>query len=120
MPNIAVDGLKFTLSPSKLSAGDPIVLMPSLSVSLDNKGIMCGTITVIYPSINDPSHSPMPGTFNITGSGNKVLVGGNPVVLPGDSDTVTISFPGGPDGHVDVVPVTCEVSDPNQEDGVYL
>jgi hypothetical protein len=95
--------------------------MPSLSASLDGgKGIMCGTITVIYPSINNPAHSPMPGTFNIKGSGSKVLVGGNPVVLPGDSDTVTIAFPGGPNGHVDVVSVTCEVSDPNQEDGVYL
>jgi hypothetical protein len=118
--NIAVSGLKFSLSPEKLSAGDPIVLMPSLSASLDNKGIMCGVITVIYPSINDPSHTPMPGTFNIKGSGDKVLVGGNPVVLPGDSDTIAIAFPGGPNGHVDVVSVTCEVTDPAQEDGVYL
>jgi hypothetical protein len=120
MPNIAVEGLKFKLTPAQLSAGDPVVLMPSLSVSLAGKGVMCGTITVIYPGISDPAHSPMPGTFNIKGSGDKVLVGGNPVVLPGDKDTITISFPGGPNGHTDVLQVACEVTDPNQEDGVYL
>jgi hypothetical protein len=117
---IGVDGLTFKLSPAKLSAGDPIVLMPSLSVSIDGKGVMAGTVTVIYPSINDPGYSPMPGTFNIRGSGDRVLVGGNPVILPGDSATTTIAFPGGPNGSVDVVAVTCEADDPNQESGEYL
>jgi hypothetical protein len=117
---IGVDGLTFKLSPAKLSSGKPIVLMPSLSVSIEDKGVMAGTVTVIYPSINDPGYSPMPGTFNIRGSGDQVLVGGNPVLLPGDSATVTIAFPGGPNGSVDVVSATCEVDDPNQESGDYL
>jgi hypothetical protein len=117
---IGVDGLTFKLSPAKLKAGNPIVLMPSLSVSIDGKGVMAGTVTVIYPSIDDPGFSPMPGTFNIQGSGDKVLVGGNPVLLPGDSAAVTIAFPGGPNGSVDTVSVTCEVDDPNQDAGAYL
>jgi hypothetical protein len=120
MAFIGVDGLTFKLSPAKLSAGKPIVLMPSLSVSIDGKGIMAGTITVIYPSINDPGYSPMPGTFNIRGSGDRVLVGGNPVLMAGDSATVTIGFPGGPNGSVDVLSVVCEVDDPNQASGEYL
>jgi hypothetical protein len=117
---IGVDGLTFKLSPAKLSSGKPIVLMPSLAVSIDGKGVMAGTVTVIYPSINDPGYSSMPGTFSIRGSGDRVLVGGNPVILPGDSATTVISFPGGPNGSVDVVSVTCEVDDPAQELGEYL
>jgi hypothetical protein len=120
MPFIGVDGLTFKLSPAKLTSGKPIVLMPSLSVSINDKGVMAGTVTVIYPSINDPGFSPMPGTFNIQGSGDKVLVGGNPVVMAGDSATVTIAFPGGPNGTTDVLSVTCEVDDPAQEAGEYL
>ena len=120
MAFIGVDGLTFRLSPAKLSAGNPVVLMPSMAVSIDGKGVMAGTITVIYPSINDPGFSPMPGTFSIRGSGDKVLVGGNPVILPGDSATAVITFPGGPNGSVDVVSVTCEVDDPAQESGEYL
>jgi hypothetical protein len=120
MAFIGVDGLTFKLSPSKLSAGNPIVLMPSMAVAIDGKGVMAGAITVIYPSINDPGFSPMPGTFSISGSGSKVLVGGNPVILPGDKATITITFPGGPNGSVDVVSVTCEVDDPAQEAGEYL
>lgn len=120
MAFIGVDGLTFKLSPGKLTSGKPIVLMPSLSVSIDGKGVMAGTITVIYPSINDPGFSPMPGTFSIRGSGDRVLVGGNPVILPGDSATVTIGFPGGPNGSTDVVSVTCEVDDPAQGSGEYL
>jgi hypothetical protein len=117
---ISVDGVTFKVTPDKLTVGKPIVLMPALSVSIDGKGVMAGTVTVIYPLISDPGHSPMPGTFNITGSGDRVLVGGNPVLLPGDSATVTIGFPGGPNGHVDVVQVKCEVEDPAQDSGEYL
>jgi hypothetical protein len=120
MAFIGVDGLTFKLSPSKLSAGNPIVLMPSLAVSIDGKGVMAGTITVIYPTISDPGFAPMPGTFSIRGSGSKVLVGGNPVVLPGDKASTVITFPGGPNGSVDVVSVECAVDDPNQEAGEYL
>jgi hypothetical protein len=119
MPFIGVDGLTFKLSPGKLSAGKPIVLMPSLSVSVNDKGIMAGTITVVYPNISDPGFSPMPGTFNISGTGSKVLVGGNPVILPGDKATTVITFPGGPNGSVDVVSVTCEVDDPAQDAAEY-
>jgi hypothetical protein len=117
---IGVDGLTFKLSPKKLTAGNPIVLLPSFAVSINDKGVMAGTITVIFPSINDPGFSPMPGTFNILGTGDKVLVGGNPVILPGDKATTTVTFPGGPNGSVDVVVVTCEVDDPNQDAGEYL
>jgi hypothetical protein len=119
MAYIGVDGLTFKLTPDKLKAGKPIALLPSLAVSIDGKGVMAGTITVIYPSINDPGFSPMPGTFSIRGSGDKVLVGGNPVIVAGDKATVIMSFPGGPNGSVDVVSVTCEVDDPNQTAGEY-
>jgi hypothetical protein len=117
---IAVDGLKLKLSPAKLSSGDPVVLMPSMAATINGKGVMAGTITAIYSSINDPGFSPMPGTFNIRGSGSKVLVGGNPVVLKGDKATTTIVFPGGPNGSVDALAVTCEVVDAAQDDGSYL
>jgi hypothetical protein len=120
MAFISVDGVSFKLSPAKLSAGNPIVLMPSLSVSADGKGVMAGDVTVIYPSISDPGFSPMPGSFTIRGSGDKVLVGGNPVLLPGDKATTVITFPGGPNGSVDVVSVTCEADDPAQESAEYL
>jgi hypothetical protein len=120
MAFICVDGVSFKLSPAKLSAGNPIVLMPSLSVAADGKGIMAGSVTVIYPSISDPGYSPMPGSFTIVGSGDKVLVGGNPVLLPGDSATIAIAFPGGPNGSVDVVNVTCEADDPAQKSAECL
>jgi hypothetical protein len=116
---IGVDGLTFKLSPSELIAGKPVVLMPSLSVTIGGKGVMAGTITVIFPSITYPGFSPMPGTFNIRGTGSKVLVGGNPVILPGDNATILMSFPG-PNGAVKVTDVKCEVDDPNQDAGEYL
>jgi hypothetical protein len=120
VPYIGVDGLTFKISPAKLKAGRPIAILPSLSVLIDGKGVMAGTVTVIYPKIDDPGFSPMPVSFNIRGSGDRVLVGGNPVILAGDSATVTVAFPGGPSGSVDTVSVTCEVDDPNQDLGEYL
>jgi hypothetical protein len=120
MPDVAVDGLKFKLEPEKLKAGDPQVLLPSLTVFCDGKGVMAGPITVIYPAVNDSGYVPMPVIFKINPTGSRCKVGGQPVVLAGDYGETVVSFPPAGNYGPDVVKAKCTVEDAGQSSVAYI
>jgi hypothetical protein len=120
MPYVAVDGLKFKLEPEKLRAGEPQVLISSMTVFCEGNGIMAAPITVIYPVVRNDGYVPMPIIFRINPTGSRCKVGGQPVVLAGDYGETTVSFP--PTGNYgpDVVNAKCTVEDAGQSSVVYI
>jgi hypothetical protein len=120
MPDVAVNGLKFKLEPAKLKAGEPQVLLSSMTVFCDGKGVMAGPITVIYPVVNDAGYAPMPVIFTINPTGNRCKVGGQPVVIEGDYGETVVSFPPVGNYGPDVVNAKCTVEEAGQTAVVYI
>jgi hypothetical protein len=120
MADISTEEITFKLTPSNISDSKPTVLLPSFTVSVEGAGIMPSPIKVIYASLIYPgSYSPMPATFSIQGTGNKVKVGGCPVCLPGDFGETVVIFPPTGNNSPAVVNVKCEIDDPGQDKADY-
>jgi hypothetical protein len=120
MADVAVDGLKFKLEPAKLKAGEPQVILSSMTVFFDGKGVMAGPITVIYPVVDDAGYVPMPIVFKINPTGSRCKIGGQPVVLAGDYGETVVSFPPAGNYGPDVVNAKCTVEDAGQSAVVYI
>lgn len=85
MKKIAVDGCTVEITDPSIKALEiEIITQPSKNSFIDDKGIYCGTLTVVLNSLTYNGYSLETLTLTINGSSKNSTIDGQSVVLEGD------------------------------------